>query len=305
MYPETYVVRSIENDQAFMTRDYNDTYGVHMPVDSVDHFEADLNGRVPPSVKSANLTRVDPAVRAVIEGRGEILGKGDDGVVWRVGDVVVKASTTVPYQPSNPGHRTPTEAMQMMEAQWRIGQKLRARGVSHLPPSRLVKVADKLFEIKPFYRLLATLDKSQLDQVTETIGKIHDEGYILGDSIQVGVDSSGYIWFYDIGKVRKGIARSNDIYDDFKTEVADLQRLYQRYGVSFEPPPGRILNEAWKDILHRHPFYVYEPHYLDRLRRLANAAIRAGVPNAQRDFESMHQYITDALSGKMEKRKKK
>lgn len=293
MYPMTYIVRRVENGKAYVTHDYSE-YGTWMPVESVDHFEADLNGTVPPSVRRARRSS-NPAVNAVIEGKGEFLGKGDDGIVWRVGDVVVKASTPVPYQPMNPGHRTPREAMAMMQAQWDIGQKLRSRGVPHLPPSQLVQVADKLFEVKPLYRILDKLTKNELDQITDTVGAMHHAGYILGDTIQVGVDNSGYVWFYDIGKIQKGVARSNSIYDDFKTEIDGLRRLYKDNGVMFEPPPGYILNEVWKDILKRYPPYAYTYRQLNELNQLEPAAVRAGIPNASRDADSMRKYIQAAL----------
>lgn len=99
---------------------------VTMPASSVRYFEADLNRQLPHPPNSGH-----PAVDSLLRGRGKYLGKGNDGTAYKVGDKVVKISTTVPYQPHNDGHRTPEEAVKHLqheaEASWISGARGRAR----------------------------------------------------------------------------------------------------------------------------------------------------------------------------------
>lgn len=205
------------------------SYGPTMPKESVKHFVNDLAGKVDLPKHPSNAD-----INAVIEGKAKLLGKGDDGLAFKVGDKVVKVSTTVPFQPDNPGHRTPEQAKQMIRTQVIIGNKL-ADKVPGIQRSTFVEHGDKGFQIKPYVDIPEKFSLAQLDKVQDTLIAMHQAGYALNDEVQVGLDDKGEPVMFDVGKAApippedakaKGIFKDSSVEDDMRR----LKRLYEDHG---------------------------------------------------------------------------
>ena len=290
-------VFEIKGDQAridWADKPDDNRFGTWMPIESVDHFESDLNGRASPRVIETVTTRgytldtpqrASTIIDAIVDGRAELLGKGDDGVVFRVGGFVAKMSTTVPYQPMNPGHRSPVEARDRMVEQAMRANKL-ARDVPGIARREIAVVADKAFIVRPYYNIPSRLSEGQLAQVATTLGALHERGYVLGDldAFQVGLDDDGTVWFFDLDKLQKGKSnKTNPIWDDFVTEIRALESLYAKSGVPFVPPPGLILERVWADAVHDRLWFMWLDVDIEHFVQLADAAVAARIPNARQD----------------------
>lgn len=227
--PITLYMRDLGNGNVRLTYDRDSTYGPEMPAASVRHFVNDLEGRVdlPPSGV--------PTIDAVLSGAAELLGKGDDGVAFRVGDEVVKVSTTVPYQPTNPGHLTPEAAVERMRQQTSIHNQL--AGVARcLDPAIFVEHGDKGFQIKPYVEAIdpkARLSREQLDDLQDCVVAIHQAGYAIHDAIQVGVGADGRLVMFDVGKASRLSSDSRWRKDEIQTDMNNLGYLYQAHGRTF------------------------------------------------------------------------
>jgi len=172
---------------------------VVMPVESLPHFFADLSGKVNLPANSGH-----PVIDAIASGQGEYLGKGQDGVVFGVGDKVAKMSTTVPYQPFNSGHRTPQEAKDLLRAEVERNNKLFVQlGGKGILPQEYREHGDKAFAIRD--RLTLPKDgqftAKQVGQIRQTMDAMHDTGYVLGDTIQVGTKGDKP-YLFDLGQAR-------------------------------------------------------------------------------------------------------
>lgn len=216
-----------------------------MPVESAAHFVNDLRGFVygPPSD--------DPAVDAVLSGEAEFLGKGDDGLAFRAGDVVVKVSTTVPFQPFNPGHKSPEESIERMVEQHRVSEAMRDDGIPGILPSRLVIHGDKAFMVKPFVEIPERLSRAQLDEVARSVEAAHDAGWVFLDAIQVGT-WDGEVYHFDIGKAAR--STTHDTRDDWQSEenhdVASLKRLFKDHGQKYLTASEKIdPTGEWDELL--------------------------------------------------------
>lgn len=220
-----------------------------MPAASLRHFVNDLSGKVDLPATSENTL-----VNDVINGKGTLLGKGDDGVVFQVGDHVVKMSTTVPYQPMNPGHRTPEAASDMLEKQVEVGNKLYEAGVPGIQRSEFVRHGDKGFQIKPWVEIPETLTREQLESARDSVLAMHQHGYALNDSVQVGIDAQGKTLLFDIGKaapLRAGV-ESIGTYRGLPLDVAhdldSLAWLYHENGAKFVPTIGTAAERSAKEL---------------------------------------------------------
>mgnify|MGYP006276398485 CR=1 FL=1 len=248
MYPFDVVVIEVGPRMAAVSRadpgGEPSPYGTKMPVESVAHFVNDLRGVVyiPPSDPSSG----DPIVDVVLRGEATLLGKGDDGVVFRVdtpeGPLVVKVSTTVPFQPLNPNHLTPAEAVARLEAQQAASEAMAAAGVPGILPSTLVvhEAAQKAFLVKPYVEIPEHLSKSQLDEVAASVEAAHRAGWVFRDALQVGV-WDGRVYHFDTGKAEYlGDAPDaakrldpNDYWSDAHTDVQNLKRLFSDNGARY------------------------------------------------------------------------
>jgi len=193
-----------------------------MSAPSFRHMKNDLAGKVdlPPSGK--------PDIDAVVSGKAKLLGKGDDGIAFRVGDKVVKVSTTVPYQPFNPGHRTPQQANAMLRSQVETGNKLADAGVPGMLRSEYVHHGDKGFQIKPFVEIPEKLTQAQLDEGRAALLAMHEKGYALNDDVQLGLDKEGKVVLYDIGKAAP--AKTEGLFDERRADIERLRALYRQHG---------------------------------------------------------------------------
>lgn len=253
----------------------HDWPGTWMHEDSVKHFINDLHGKLDvPESK-------DPYIEAVRAGKAELLGKGDDGIAFKVGDKVLKVSTTVPFQPMNPGHRTPEDAKNMLRQQSANAKEMIEAGIPGILPSVFVEHGDKGFELKDFIQVVKKPTKEQLDAMQDTIAAMHKHGWILGDEPQFGVDKEGRVLMFDVGKARK----STDKFD--RSADADRMRyLYKEHGIPFLPV-GDDLQESWK-LVHDH----------ENLRRQAKLVPKIALKRITEARDGMLREAAKKYSGK-------
>lgn len=193
---------------------------VSMPSASVKHFHDDLNGIVRGKPDS-----LVPEVNAVIRGDARKIDKGNDGIVYAVGDHIVKVSTTVPYQPENAGHRLPKEAIAHTLAEFKVHQRL--ENLLSVPPATFVEHAGRGWLVKPFMVFDTPMTKAELDQLSKDLDAMHAMGIVLGDELQVGRSViDGRVYFSDLGQVRA--LRPNGY--DAKDDKIGLKALYRKNG---------------------------------------------------------------------------
>lgn len=216
---------------------------------AVSHFVNDLTGKVDVKGQSD-----DPYISKVLSGQATYLGKGDDGVVFDAGDMVVKVSTTVPYQPTNPYHRSPSQAAKMLFMNARLTEQLRKQGVSGILPTYAKVVGDKVFVVMPKVAISKTYSRPQLKEVENSIKAIHAAGYSINDEIQVGV-WNGHMYHYDLGKMAKAVHK-----DDQKDDWSRYDRLVQ--GSGFSRP-----EKEWEYLLSMLMFFTKPTSKMDEEQR--------------------------------------
>lgn len=221
-------VHKFENGQAHVG--YGDSQHVSavMPQESLKHFVNDLSGKVDVPANSGN-----HHIDQVSSGKAEFLGKGDDSLVFKSGDKVVKVSTTVPFQPFNPGHRTPEQARQMAIDQFQLAKEIHLAGVPGIPHQSIREHGDKAFTIREHLTLPDKMTSHQLDQVRSMMVAMHRAGFAINDEIQVGVGNDGQIYHFDLGKAGK-IGENKYANED---ENSNLERLYRKHGREHEFTP--------------------------------------------------------------------
>ena len=241
--PFRYFVRDIGDGRVILTDRPGERFGIKMPAASIRHFVNDLSGRVDVDPKGAP----DPAVRAVLEGNAELLGKGDDGVAYRVGRQVVKVSTTVPYIPENDYHRTPEAAVEQLRAQTAMHNHLadvaELTGRGCVQRAEFVAHGDKGFQVKPYVDGAVTFTKAELDALQDCVIGIHRAGYAIRDTIQAGRGPDGRLVMFDVGKATP-IPEGRDGAYVIGADMWNLERLYNDAGVPFarrDNPPKRRL----------------------------------------------------------------
>jgi hypothetical protein len=211
-------------------------YGPVMSRRSFEHFKRDVAGKV----KLPPAGRAD--IDAVLAGEAELLGKGDDGLVYRVGNRVVKVSTTVPYQPFNPGHREPEQAARMLRRQSKLGTALSRAGVPHLQESEYVWHGDKGFQIKGYVEIPERLTAEHIADARAALEALHKKGYTLNDDVQIGVDERGRTVLFDIGKVERAPKGRSGEYRR-EDDISRLDSLARKHGVL--PPPKPQTAHQW------------------------------------------------------------
>jgi len=218
-----------------------------MPAASVSHFVADMEGRV-----EAPLTG-RPEVDAVLLGHGEFLGKGDDGLAFFVApSTLVKVSTTVPYQPENPGHLTPKASVERLRKQVQIGNRLADLGIAAAQRSAFVVSGEKGFQIKPWVEIPRRFTRAQLDEAQDAVIAIHRAGFGLYDSAQIGIDpSTRRVVLFDLGKAAPLPADDarRPAYDSrAQQEIRDLEWIYRENGHPFERRDYDSAERRWIDF---------------------------------------------------------
>lgn len=254
MHPFTARVTHVDGDEVHVAQS-DDGYAVPMPKESFKHFVNDLNGRV--DVPQGD----DPDVNRVASGEAELLGKGDDGLVFRSGDNVVKVSTTVPYQPFNRGHLTPKGAADRLEQQTATNNAMADDGVPGIMRARLVKQGDKAFQIKPYVEIPEKLTRAQLDEVAESVLAAHAKGWVFNDQIQVGL-LDGKIVHFDTGKASRSKIdpdRPKHFGTDKENDIERLQHLYSANGERYLTEKEKIdPMKEWDELAGANPATMSE-----------------------------------------------
>jgi len=275
----TYYVSDADGD--VQISHYEGGHGPTMPRASLKHFVNDLAGRVD-LPKSGNAD-----INAVIDGSAKLLGKGDDGIAFHVGDKVVKVSTTVPFQPDNPGHRSPGAAADMLRQQTDIGNTLADKGIPVLR-STFVKHGDKGFQIKPYVEIPKKLTRKQLDEVQEHLHLMHAAGFSLNDQIQVGV-LDGKVVFYDTGKAAPNTGTG--MWASTSHDIDRLEHLYTEHGERFvntKAPRGAAMWDKADEIARRvtsEKGAAFASHWVDKAADARRVDARATLSGKRLDIE--------------------
>jgi hypothetical protein len=221
--PFVYYVVDLGDGRVRLFLDADGRFGPAMPRVSVKHFVNDLSGKVVLPLRGHR------EIDAVLKGRAKLLGKGDDGLVFRVGSKIVKVSTTVPFQPHNAGHLSPEEAVGRLRQQTEMHNRLAAIAPNVLDRADFLKHGDKGFQIKPYVEIPTRFTRPQLDQLQDGIIAIHRAGFCIGDDIQAGIRNGKPIMF-DVGKAAE--LAPNDaargIWSAVKSDMDNLGRLYKQ-----------------------------------------------------------------------------
>ena len=201
-------------------------HAVKVPKASLYHFIDDLSGEVISKKKSGN-----EYVDAVLAGKAQFLGKGDEGVAYRYGDKVIKVATTVPYQAmfyNNP-HRTPQEAIAKLKNEYEMSEKLRRLEVPCILPGQFLVHDGRAYLIRPFIEITDKFNLDQLKELKAAVEGIHAAGYIIRDNFQLGL-WQGHVFFYDLGHMI-----TSDSKMQMKDEMDNVQDIYIRNGYRMRP----------------------------------------------------------------------
>jgi hypothetical protein len=171
-------------------------------------------------------------------------------MAFRVGDKVVKASTTVPYQPWNPGHVIPREAMEELREQTAMMNMFADMGMNVLR-AEFVEAGDRGFQIHDYLEIPKQLTREQLHQVQDTEIKMHEAGYALQDWPQVGIDSAGRAMMYDTGKAQ-AVDKNNPHVFEYDNDM--LVSLYTRNDQPFTDRTDAQGKNRWAKLL----FQLYD-----------------------------------------------
>jgi hypothetical protein len=245
--PFVYWVKDIGNGRVVLTRSAEETHGIKMPAASVKHFVNDLSGKVE-GPKSKR-----PEIQAVLSGKATFLGKGDDGLAFRVkdkhGDKVVKVSTTVPYIPENDYHATPEEAIHRLREQTKMHNRLAdVTGNTCLQRAEFVVHGDKGFQIKPYVEGVVQFTRDELDRLQDCVIAIHKAGYAIRDNVQAGLGPKGQPVMFDVGKA-KAIspeeAQATTWHSPAGNDMEKLADLYKESGHEFVRRDHDEGQQAW------------------------------------------------------------
>lgn len=244
--PFTYYVVNLGNGKVRLSRDPDGKFGPVMPAASVKHFIDDLACKVRVPGKSGH-----PAVDAVLAGRAECLGKGDDGFVFRVGDKVVKVSTTVPYHPENSPHMSPKQAKDRLRAQVALANRLADLGITGVQRSEFVEHGGKGFQVKPYVEIPARFTREQLDEIQDTLIAMHRAGVALRDFVQAGIDpSTGRPVLFDTGKAETIPPGDEKLrhYSMVERDMSHLGSFYEASGQRLRRRDRQPLDTLWDDL---------------------------------------------------------
>jgi hypothetical protein len=269
-----FTVRSDDGQTAEIAWPGADYAAATMPSASLKHFVNDLSGRVDVPPGSG-----DPAIDAVSSGKAEFLGKGDDGLAFRAGDKAVKVSTTVPFVPTNPGHRSPQEAADMLAAQGELNNDLARRGVPGLLPVEVKRHGDKAFLVRPYLEVPEKLTAEQAGKVRKTIDALHDLGYVVGDEIQVGL-LGGEPYLFDLGKARKaGPAGKQATAYALQDDSDAYERLLKKSGLP--AAPLRVEARRRFESMEQTAGFSHWEEYQQELQAAADGLIASGADEAE------------------------
>lgn len=273
-----------------------------VPSLAINEFVNDLRGEIKLESPAG-----DARIQAVADGKAEFLGKGNDGLAYAVGNEVVKASTAVPFVWSNYRGMLPGQARDNLKKSVEINEQLRQAGVPGLLRQEYKEAGSKGFAIMPRLSIPEKYTPQQLEAIKDTITKMHDAGYTVGDEIQAGIAADGKPYIFDIGQARElGDGQSKQYaLDDDRGRV---RRLYEDAGL--DPPYWP--DEAAKKY-HHHEYMAQKLAKPDKeypagfmaanLERLDEAfeALKKWDPDHAEFVEDMYQQDRAALAAKIGK----
>ena len=187
-------VMGVENGKVMIGEPHHTIPAKGIPVDQWDSWVGDVTGKI--KVPSGSDHK---AVEAIANGKAELLGRGDDGVVFRAGDKAVKVSTQPGLIPTNPGLKTPEQSIEQLRTQTETANAMHKAGVPGVLPAEFVTHGGKGFQIRPYVEIPKSLTDSQLKKVETALAAMHAKGFSLNDDVQVGI-YKGEPVFFDVGK---------------------------------------------------------------------------------------------------------
>lgn len=235
-------VNAVDGDTVRIGSSAGSEYGPKVPRSAVKHLVNDMSGRIEGTPDSSS-----PEVNAVLRGEGEFLGRGDDGIAFRVGNKAVKASTVVPYQPMNDYYRTPKDAITRFREQIAVHNGLAYDGVPGVMPVQYLEHGDKAYAIQPFLDTKSTLTPEQLSAVKQSVEEMHKRGITVNDQIQVGVGRDGTVYHYDLGKASKAPTPQR-LLDRIDDDHDQLKRLYQQHGQKYRRFTAEEAESMWRKL---------------------------------------------------------
>lgn len=247
-----------------------------VPEEAFGHFRDDLELRV-----GWEATSSDPAVNALARGEGTYLGKGNDGIVFRVGDEAVKVSTLVPYIPLNfRPEMTVDESIDRLEQQTALSGQMLAAGVPGILPARFVRHGRKGFAIRPYVEIADRLSRDELDLIQTGVLAMHDRGFVLCDRLQVGRRDSR-LFIFDTGSARtlEGLSLMSR-HDCVDMDIFHLGLFYEQHGCRFVALGGRALEDSWQRHVRLRPSARLLCDAWARRRELAHATWAAATLRA-------------------------
>lgn len=220
-YGFTVKVHKVDGDVAHVGYADSDKFTVEMPKGSVKHFANDLSGIVDGPPESGN-AHID----AVISGEAKFLGKGNDGVVFEHDGKIIKASTTVPFQPFNRGHLSSMEAKDRLKEQFETAKEMHKAGVPGIMKQSLREHGEKAFVIRDKLEIPDKFTDEQIAEIRSMVQAAHDKGYTFNDWIQVGVGKDGKLYHFDTGNAKKSDSkhdRQSDMWEIDAIVSNDMQ----------------------------------------------------------------------------------
>jgi hypothetical protein len=213
-----------------------------VPQESMQHFYSDMTGDV--SYLKQHGSSGHAAVDNVIHGGGEFIGRGDDSVVWKSGDKVVKSGTTMPYHPMSGqwAHGLPHKAVERAQQQNDMSEEMRAAGVKGIPKQETVRHGDRMFTVREHLDIPDKLTEKQLLQARNHLKTMHDAGYAVNDQMQFGVGADGDVYHFDLGKADKTTKKNyhSGETDDASDDRKRMRDLFDKSDVRYDPPMHEI-----------------------------------------------------------------
>ena len=209
-----------------------------MPSESLDLFRQDQQGRVDLPDHTGS-----EAIDNISNGKGKLLGSGDDGLAYDAGDKVVKVSTTAHFHAFGHPHRSPAEAVHRLKGQAEINNDMIKAGVPGLLPQTFEEHGNRGFITMEKLDTTTKLTPEQVDEVARNIEAMHKLGYALGDQIQVGIDFAGHPKIFDTGKAVKAGSGGYSEEDHFNYDDSNLERFFKDHGLTYEDPEQKKLTK--------------------------------------------------------------
>ena len=211
---------------------------VRMPSESLDLFRQDQQGRVDLPDHTGS-----EAIDKISNGKGKLLGSGDDGFAYDAGDKVVKVSTTAHFHAFGHEHRSPAEAVHRLKGQAEINNDMIKAGVPGLLPQTFEEHGNRGFITMEKLDTTTKLTPEQVDEVARNLEAMHKLGYVLGDQIQVGIDFAGHPKIFDTGKAVKAGSGGYSKEDHIDYDNSNLERFFKDNGLTYEDPEQKKLTK--------------------------------------------------------------